>query len=75
MLSQGDQIIFYTDGVTEIFSRESKEYGFERLKNVLLNSKDKSANEVIVSVVESTKNFSGSKLYRDDFTLVVLKRK
>jgi serine phosphatase RsbU (regulator of sigma subunit) len=74
-LNSGDQIIFYTDGVTEIFSNDLKEYGFERLKSVLFNSKEKPASEIINSVVESTKTFSGAKLYRDDFTLVVLKRK
>jgi len=74
-LNSGDQIIFYTDGVTEIFSNDLKEYGFERLKSVLINSKEKPASEIINSVVESTKTFSDAKLYRDDFTLVVLKRK
>ncbi len=74
-LEPGDQIIFYTDGVTEVFSLNSEEYGFERLQKVIFDSKDKTASEIINSVVESTKNFSGTKLYRDDFTLVVLKRK
>ena len=74
-LFPGDQIIFYTDGVTEIFNRDLKEFGFERLKTVILKSKNISACEIINNIVESTKKFSGSKLYRDDFTLVVLKRK
>ncbi len=74
-LASGDQIIFYTDGVTEIFGEDSKEYGFERLKEIVRESKDKSASEIISNIVESTKSFSGTKLYRDDFTLVVLKRK
>lgn len=74
-LEEGDQIIFYTDGVTEIFGADSKEFGFERLRNVLLESRNKSAGEIIEFVVESTRNFSGTKYYRDDFTIVVLKRK
>ena len=74
-LNPGDQIIFYTDGVTEIFNSDSKEYGFDRLQKVILNSKDSSADEILNKIVESTKNFSGSNLYRDDFTLIVLKRK
>lgn len=74
-LAPGDQIIFYTDGVTEIFNRNSKEYGFERLQKVILNSKDSSADEILNKIVASTKNFAGTNLYRDDFTLVVLKRK
>ena len=74
-IESGDQIIFYTDGVTEIFGADSKEFGFERLSKVLKEPGNKSANEIINDVVESTKNFSGSGLYQDDFTLVVLKRK
>jgi serine phosphatase RsbU (regulator of sigma subunit) len=74
-LKPGDQIIFYTDGVTEIFSNDLKEYGFERLKSVLINAREKPASEIINSVIESTKTFSDAKLYRDDFTLVVLKKK
>jgi len=74
-LEPEDQIIFYTDGVTEVFSLNSEEYGVERLKEIVWESKDKSAGEIISNIVNSTKNFSGTKLYRDDFTLVVLKRK
>lgn len=74
-LAPEDQIIFYTDGVTEIFNKDSKEFGFERLKNVILKSKDITASEIINNIIESTNNFSGTKFYRDDFTLVVLKRK
>ena len=74
-LDPGDQIIFYTDGVTEIFDDNLNEYGHERLKKVILDSKKISSSEIINNIVESTKNFSGTKLYRDDFTLIVLKRK
>jgi sigma-B regulation protein RsbU (phosphoserine phosphatase) len=75
MLCSGDIIIFYTDGVTEIFGKDSKEFGLERLKEVILLSQKFTANDIIKNIVKSTKNFSESKMYRDDFTLVVLKRK
>lgn len=74
-LEPGDQIIFYTDGVTEIFGNDLKEFGFERLQKVIRDSKDKSADEIITIIIDATKNYSGTKFYRDDFTLVVLKRK
>jgi len=74
-LAAGDQIIFYTDGVTEIFNLEAKEFGFDKLKKIILRLKDASATKTINEIISTTKNFSGSKLYRDDFTLVVLKRK
>ena len=74
-INPGDQIIFYTDGVTEVFDGKSKEYGFERLKKVVMDSKDNTAAEMIDKIVQSTKNFSNSDLYRDDFTIIVLKRR
>lgn len=74
-LAAGDQIIFYTDGVTEVFNLEAKEFGFDKLKDIILRLKDASATKTINEIISTTKNFSGSKLYRDDFTLVVLKRK
>ena len=61
--------------MTEIFNKNLEEYGIDRLKEVLLESKNSSASEIINNIVESTKNFSSANLYRDDFTLIVLKRK
>lgn len=75
MLDSGDIIIFYTDGVTEIFGKDTKEFGLERLKEVILLSQEFPAIDIIKNIVKATKNFSESKMYRDDFTLIVLKRK
>jgi serine phosphatase RsbU (regulator of sigma subunit) len=74
-IAPGDEIVFFTDGVIEIFNKDSEEYNVERLQKVILESQNKSANEIIKNIVESTRNFSATKLYRDDFTLVILKRK
>lgn len=74
-IAPGDQIVFYTDGVIEVFNKESKEYGIERLQKIILDSRNESAEKIINNLVRSTRNFSGTNLYRDDFTLVVLKRK
>ena len=73
-IDEGDQIILYTDGVIEIFGKNSKEYGLGRLKELVIENKNKSSAELINCVVNSTREFSGRKLYRDDFTIVVLKR-
>ena len=74
-IEPGESIVFYTDGVIEIFNNNQEEYGLERLKNVLKCSVSKSASEIIKDVVNSTKDFSGHKYYFDDFTILVLKRK
>jgi serine phosphatase RsbU (regulator of sigma subunit) len=73
-LEYGESIILYTDGVTEIFNDEKEEFGLERLKTVVTNSSGKSANDIIKSVVNTTKGFSRHRYYLDDFTILVLKR-
>ncbi len=73
-LEPGEIIIFYTDGVTEIFNNDKEEFGLERLKSVLSDSDDESARGIIKNVVKSTKDFSRHRYYLDDFTILVLKR-
>ncbi|MCW8802777.1 MAG: SpoIIE family protein phosphatase, partial [Ignavibacteriaceae bacterium] len=70
----GEVIAIYTDGVTEIFNDTGEEYGIERLKNVLVNSVNYTSRDIIENVVNSTKDFSQQEFYRDDFTILVLKR-
>ena len=73
-LEPGEVVILYTDGVVEIFNEEKEEFGLERLKNVLSGSFDKSSGGIIKNVVNSTKAFSRSRYYLDDFTILALKR-
>jgi sigma-B regulation protein RsbU (phosphoserine phosphatase) len=73
-LEPGEVVILYTDGVVEIFNEEKEEFGLERLKNVLSGSFGKSSGGIIKNVVNSTKDFSKSRYYLDDFTILALKR-
>ena len=73
-MKSGDSIVLYTDGVIEIFNNDSEEFGIERLKNILISSADNTASSIIKNVINSTKKFSQQEYYRDDFTILVLKR-
>ncbi len=73
-LNEGESVIFYTDGVTEIFNDIKEEYGLERLKQVLKCSSEESASGIIKNVISATKDFSKHDYYLDDFTIMVLKR-
>jgi serine phosphatase RsbU (regulator of sigma subunit) len=73
-LENNEQIIFYTDGVVEVFSKHKKQFGLDRLMDVINSNYDKSPNEIIEKIIYSTKEFSSSDFYNDDFTLLVLKR-
>ncbi|MDX1702409.1 MAG: SpoIIE family protein phosphatase, partial [Melioribacteraceae bacterium] len=73
-IEAGKSIVFYTDGVTEIFNEHREEFGLDRLKNVLKHSINEPAKKIVKNIVNSTKEFSNSRYYLDDFTFLVLKR-
>jgi serine phosphatase RsbU (regulator of sigma subunit) len=73
-LDKNDQILFYTDGVVEVFSKDKKQFGLEGLIETFNSNADKSPGEIIKQVISATKDFRSSDFYNDDFTLLVLKR-
>lgn len=73
-LDAGDRMVFYTDGVTEIFNNNSEEFGLDRLKGVIESTPNTTASVLLDNIVSETKNFSQSEFYRDDYTLVIVNR-
>lgn len=73
-LEKNDHILLYTDGVVEVFSKDKKQFGLERLIDVFNLNSNKSPNEIVEKIIFATKEFSSSDFYNDDFTLLVLKR-
>lgn len=74
-LNEADQIVLYTDGVVEIFNQDFDEFGVDRLKDIARRSLTENASSMIGKIVEATREFSQSHLYKDDYTLLVVKRK
>ena len=73
-LARGDILVLYTDGVVDMINQEGVGYGDERLAAALHQARNLPADELVQGVVRATREFSGSESYRDDFTLVVIKR-
>jgi sigma-B regulation protein RsbU (phosphoserine phosphatase) len=73
-LNKDDQLILYTDGVVEVFNKEKNQFGLDRLINLIQSNLDKSPKEIIEIITQSTKEFSFSGIYKDDFTLLALNR-
>ena len=75
VLSPGDTILFYTDGITEAFNEKGETFGEERL---LLNLDALMLNDA-KSTLESLQNilteFRGSAPVSDDATMLCVKRK
>lgn len=69
-----DSIVFYTDGVTEVFNPEGEMFGDERLHELLGQCTRLPAAEVVARLVDSANDFAAHAALKDDFTLLVLQR-
>ncbi len=72
LLVPGDQIILYTDGITEAYDDRGEQFGLARLDKVLENCSI-GASDLLRSVLEALEAFTAGKPPHDDRTLLVLK--
>ena len=68
----GDQLLIYTDGVTEAFSVDDEKYGEERLLNLVEESYDLHPRSLVQSVRTSVAAFSKGAEQSDDITILAL---
>lgn len=73
MMKSGDVCVFYTDGVTESRSSSGDEFGYERLRDVVLTNKDRSAEEIKEAIIQNVWNYTDAEGYHDDLTIFVIK--
>jgi len=74
ILSVGEIIVLYTDGVTEVFDDDGREFGIDRLVEVVKEHKNKPSFEILDKIVNSVRKFASKKHTFDDLTAIVLKR-
>ena len=73
-LNPGDGVVLYTDGIPEAFDMNKKQYGMERLCEVISQNWQHTAQEIKQAVIDDVRDFIGKQKVFDDITLVVLKR-
>ena len=69
-LQKGDQIIFYTDGITEAHNPGGDLFGTKRLDDVLEQCSLEAA-ALLDSVLRSVEEFAAGRAILDDQTLIV----
>jgi len=74
-LAPNDMIVVVTDGFYEWENPNGEEFGLQRLKSVIRQSDDCSAEQVIERLRSSVENFCKGTEQKDDLTAIVLKRK
>ncbi|HMD13049.1 MAG TPA: SpoIIE family protein phosphatase, partial [Bacteroidota bacterium] len=73
VLSVGDVLVLFTDGVSESMNIAGEEWGEQKLEEVLLSQNGKTAETILSSVVDAVKEYSHDTAQYDDITLVVLR--
>ncbi len=73
VLSPGDVLLLYTDGITEADNVAEEMFGEKRLWEGLLRYHDLPASEIMDSVLRDVRAFAAGSPQSDDITLMVLK--
>jgi sigma-B regulation protein RsbU (phosphoserine phosphatase) len=71
-LQPGDQLVLYTDGVTEAHNGRGEQFGLARMDKVLENCSIK-ASDLLKAVLEAVDEFTEGRPAHDDRTLLVAK--
>lgn len=72
-LKQSEQVVFYTDGVTETMNERREFFEEERLLRCINNAREGLTSEELSSIIrDSVQAFSGSTENSDDITILVL---
>ena len=72
-LQKGDLVFQYTDGLVEAPNKENKEFGEEKVKEILLASYTMSSADILNLMEESVQIHIGSRQQEDDITMIIFK--
>ena len=73
ILEIGDILVLYTDGIIEAENPDGEFFALERLTKLILESADSHPQQIIDTVMEQVRIFTGLRHFNDDITLVVMK--
>jgi phosphoserine phosphatase RsbU/P len=73
MIKPGENLIFYTDGVTEAFNKDEEEFQEKRLEDVLSTKKFLSSADVVQQIFANVQTFTDGVEQSDDITCLALK--
>ena len=70
-LASGDQLVLYSDGLTEAMNSEGQEFGEQKLIELGSRNVGMGASDLLEVIKKEASRFSGGS-FQDDFTLVVV---
>ena len=74
-MNKGDELVLYTDGITECVNSKKEYFGTEGVLNVFKQNKNQSLEKQVNALTSELLNFSGSDKFNDDITYIILKKK
>ena len=74
MMSEGDIMILFTDGVPETMNSNNIQYGENRIQEYCQTNRNRSAKELILGVKNELNSFRSLKSENDDTTFMVIKK-
>ncbi len=72
-VGKGDLIAFFTDGVTEAKNAADELFEERRLKDILVNNREKPAEQLVQLVIDSVNSFKREGFELDDLTIIIIK--
>ena len=66
-------MVAFTHGVPEALNAKGEEFGKERLKELLRESRDCGAEEILARISSQVRDWMGAAEQHDDVTIVVMK--
>jgi serine phosphatase RsbU (regulator of sigma subunit) len=72
-LNHGDELILYSDGITEATNDKGEQFGVEQLKELITNTHRPSVEALGNSILASVRAFTVKKEFVDDATIVVVR--
>ncbi|MGH7930038.1 MAG: SpoIIE family protein phosphatase, partial [Candidatus Binatia bacterium] len=72
VLSPGEALVLYTDGVTEAMDRKETLYSDQRLEQFLARNRGSSPRQIIGDLVSDVRHFAGGAAQSDDITALAL---
>lgn len=73
-LQNDDLLLFYSDGVTELFNISEEQFGEERLLEVLHRAREMTLEKLSAEIISTLNQFRREQPRSDDITLLALRR-
>jgi phosphoserine phosphatase RsbU/P len=73
-IQSGDVMVMYSNGVVEAENGQMKQFGIERLINLVIRNRLRSVYDIIEEIATELKDYSNNKQENTDITLVIFKR-